>query len=131
MRALFLFSVRFLKAQTNLPVGATDAEKAFMPSYLQQIQSVGITTPPGGGLRTMAEWEEIKALTITWTSYLPVLREIVRATQIETQVYIVCSDSNVCKKLFDVEQHTIDQFTLRDRTIQYDLDSRLRSKLCL
>ncbi|MBK7570155.1 MAG: agmatine deiminase family protein [Bacteroidetes bacterium] len=94
---VFIFCSIFLKAQTNLPVGATEAEKILMPSYLQQIQSVGITTPPGGGLRTMAEWEEIKALTITWTSYLPVLREIVRATQIETQVYIVCSDSNVVK----------------------------------
>ena len=94
---IFILSTVFSNAQTNLPVGATDAEKAFMPSYLQQIQSVGITTPPGGSLRSMAEWEEIKALTITWTSYLPVLREIVRAAQIETQVYIVCSDSNVVK----------------------------------
>ncbi|MFZ7114159.1 MAG: agmatine deiminase family protein [Bacteroidota bacterium] len=91
-----LFSI-FSNAQTNLPVGATAAEKAIMPSYLQQIQSVGITTPPGGSLRTMAEWEEIKALTITWTSYQTVLREIVRAAQTETQVYIVCSDSNVVK----------------------------------
>ena len=94
---IFILSTVFSNAQTNLPVGATDAEKAFMPSYLQQIQSVGITTPPGGGLRTMAEWEEIKALTITWISYLPVLREIVRAAQIETQVYIICSDSNTVK----------------------------------
>lgn len=94
---IFLFWTLFSNAQTNLPVGFTDAEKTIMPSYLQQIQSVGITTPPGGSLRSMAEWEEIKALTITWTSYLPVLREIVRAAQIETQVYIVCSDSNVVK----------------------------------
>ncbi len=94
---VFIFCSVFSNAQTNLPVGATDAEKAFMPFYLQQIQSTGITSPPGGNLRTMAEWEEIKALTITWTSYLPVLREIVRAAQIETQIYIVCSDSDAVK----------------------------------
>jgi agmatine deiminase len=94
---IFIFFSAFASAQTNLPVGATAAEKALMPSYLQQIQSVGITTPPGGSLRTMAEWEEIKALTITWTSYQSVLGEIVRAAQTETQVYIVCNDSNVVK----------------------------------
>ena len=109
---IFILSTVFSNAQTNLPVGATDAEKAFMPSYLQQIQSVGITTPPGGGLRTMAEWEEIKALTITWTSYLPVLREIVRAAQIETQVYIICSDSNVVKNYARKNSHAQFYFKL-------------------
>ncbi len=94
---IFIFFSACAYAQTNLPVGTTPAEKVIMPSYLQQIQSVGITTPPGGSLRTMAEWEEIKALTITWTNYQSVLGEIVRAAQTETQVYIVCSDSNVVK----------------------------------
>ncbi len=45
----------------------------------------------------MAEWEEIQALTITWTSYQSTLREIVRAARLETQVYIVCSDSVTVK----------------------------------
>lgn len=85
------------KAQSNLPIGPTAAEQAQMPFYLQQVQPLGITTPPGGALRTMAEWEEIQALTITWTSYQSVLREIIRAAQLETQVYIVCSDSTVVK----------------------------------
>lgn len=94
---LFLIFPLAISAQSNLPVGPTAAEQAQMPFYLQQIQPLGITSPPEGALRTMAEWEEIDALTITWTSYQSVLREIVRAAQLETQVYIVCSDSTVVK----------------------------------
>lgn len=84
-------------AQQNLPVGFSGDEQSRMPAYLQQITPAGITTPPGGRLRTMAEWEEIQGLTITWTSYQSTLREIVRAARLETHVYIVCSDSNTVK----------------------------------
>ena len=90
----FFFTI-VVNAQTNLPVGFSSTERTLMPSYLQQIQSTGITTPPGGSIRTMAEWEEIQALTITWTSYQSVLKEIITAAQTETQIYIVCSDSMV------------------------------------
>ncbi|HTF04220.1 MAG TPA: agmatine deiminase family protein [Bacteroidia bacterium] len=68
-------------------------EPALMPGYLNNVQSSGITTPPASPVRTAAEWEEIQAITITWTSYQSVLREIVRAAQLEAQVYIVCNDS--------------------------------------
>lgn len=77
-----------------------EAEKLLMPSYLQRMQSnstQGILTPPSSPVRASAEWEEIDALMITWTSYLPILTEIVRAAQIETKVLIVCSDSTSIK----------------------------------
>lgn len=93
--SLLLASV--FRAQTDLPAGFAPTEASQMPFYLQQMQPRGYTNPPGGQLRTMAEWEEISALTITWTSYQSVLREIIRAAQTETQVYIVCSDSNTVK----------------------------------
>lgn len=93
----FLFLAHAVHAQSALPVGMTQAEEIQMPFYLQSIQATGITTPPVSPVRTMAEWEEIQALTITWTSYQSILREIVRAAQLETQVYIVCSDSTVVK----------------------------------
>jgi agmatine deiminase len=85
-------------AQAPLPAGMAPGELQAMPAYLQQPRVSGITTPPpGSDVRTMAEWEEIQALTITWTSYQSTLREIVRAARLETQVYIVCSDSVVVK----------------------------------
>jgi agmatine deiminase len=86
-----------LKAQQPLPAGMTPAERNLMPTYLQQIQPAGIPIPPASPVRTMAEWEEIQALTITWTSYASTLRQIVAAAQTETQVYIICTDSNTVK----------------------------------
>ncbi|HNS11026.1 MAG TPA: agmatine deiminase family protein [Bacteroidia bacterium] len=76
------------------------AEKLLMPDYLQKIQSnshIGYTSPPVSPARASAEWEEIDALIITWTSYTSILKEIVRAAQLETEVLIICSDSNTVK----------------------------------
>lgn len=75
-------------------------EKLAMPDYLRQVHQYrtdGITTPPTSAVRASAEWEEIDALIITWTSYAAILKEIVRYSQDETQVYIVCSDSTTVK----------------------------------
>lgn len=84
----------------DLPAGFAPGEQDKMGLYLQGLQNQlrsGITTPPSSPVRTAAEWEEIQALTITWTSYQSVLKEIVRYAREETQVYIVCSDSNSVK----------------------------------
>lgn len=92
------FFYQTASAQAPLPASFAPGELQAMPAYLQQQRVTGITTPPPGtDVRTMAEWEEIQALTITWTSYQSTLREIVRAARLETQVYIVCSDSVVVK----------------------------------
>jgi agmatine/peptidylarginine deiminase len=84
-------------AQSALPVGMAPGEEAQMNFYLNAIQPNGITTPPTIPIRTAAEWEEVQALTITWTSYQSVLKEIVRHAQAEATVYIVCTDSNTVK----------------------------------
>lgn len=101
MRRILLLSAALLTirvfAQTDLPAGMAPGEPAMMPAYLNNVQPSGITTPPASPVRTAAEWEEIQAITITWTSYQSVLREIVRAAQQEAQVYIVCSDSVTVK----------------------------------
>lgn len=95
-------------AQTILPNGFSPEELELMkrsdfiePDYEAKNS---FTIPPAGPLRTMAQWEEVQALTITWTSYTTVLREIVRAARLETQVYIICgttcsgsTDSNSVK----------------------------------
>ena len=80
-------------AQNSLPIGYSAQELADLksPDYQEPSYSPkGITTPPSGPLRNMAQWEEVQGLTITWTSYESVLREIVRAARLETQVYITC-----------------------------------------
>jgi agmatine deiminase len=91
----FIASLNML-AQDALPVGFSPAELIDMqradftePVYSPQ----GITTPPTLPVRNMGQWEETQALTITWTSYTSVLREIVRAARKETQVYIVCGST--------------------------------------
>lgn len=92
---LFLSQSKFAGAQsTILPVGfsAEEREQMRRPDFAEPADESksSIVTPPTGPLRTMAQWEEIQALTITWTSYRSVLREIVRAARLETQVYIIC-----------------------------------------
>ncbi|HRT54848.1 MAG TPA: agmatine deiminase family protein, partial [Flavobacteriales bacterium] len=54
----------------------------------------GITTPPDFAPRTMAEWEEVQALTIAWISYPSILKQIVAAAKTECEVVIVCPDQN-------------------------------------
>ncbi|MCF8296456.1 MAG: agmatine deiminase family protein [Saprospiraceae bacterium] len=93
---LFCHFSLILQSQ-DLPNYMTEAEKALMPSYLQSISSKGFTSPPNSPLRAPGEWEEIDALTITWTSYKPVLTQIVKYAQLECRVIIICSDSNSVK----------------------------------
>lgn len=92
----------FSQEPGTLPKGFAPGELEQMPAYLQQVTQnassrAGITTPPGGSLRNMAQWEEVQGLLITWTSYQSILAEIVRAAQTETKVYIHCSDSTTVK----------------------------------
>lgn len=52
-----------------------------------------IITPPNfSNLRTMAEWEEAQALTISWTGFPAILKQIVAAARQETLVVILSDD---------------------------------------
>ena len=53
------------------------------------------TTAP----RTMAEWEEVEYLVVTWAQYYQALTEIIRYGREECKVLVVCSDS------VDVKMH--------------------------
>lgn len=105
----FLFSYSFTLAQ-SLPKGFSQDERS--PGFLN---SMGITenpyenrssslniynVPPDENVRTMAEWEEIQALTITWsTSYNieeeAILSQIVKHAVEQCQVIIICENQNV------------------------------------
>lgn len=51
-----------------------------------------IPSPPPGTVRTMAEWEEVQAIAITWTSAPETLTEIVRHAVQECRVLIVTDE---------------------------------------
>ena len=100
-RNIFIISIVFIGLLFNKSFSQTDLPVGFSPEELQLVKSPGwnwpvtesrsvITTPPTGHLRTMAQWEEVDAVTITWTSYTSVLRDIVKAVAPSTKMYIIC-----------------------------------------
>lgn len=98
----FLFSslpLFFTAQKVDLPINLTPQERSIIDqgSYVFGSQNKGITTPPVGPLRTMAEWEEIQTLVITWTGFQSILAQIVDHAQEECQVLISCTDSNSVK----------------------------------
>jgi agmatine/peptidylarginine deiminase len=103
---LFISSVTFAQ---SLPKGfaPNERENGFLKSigitenpYHNRSVSANISTePPTEDVRTMAEWEEIQALTITWsTDYNiqeeAILTQIVENAIEQAQVVIVCDDEN-------------------------------------
>lgn len=92
---LLLLSKTFTQ---DLPHYMTEDEKKFLKTYkYQQPPVTDEVNPPPGPVRTMAEWEELSAIQITWTAQLAILRQIVDYAQEECLVYIICSDSNSVK----------------------------------
>lgn len=90
------FFISVLASGQSLPHYMTSREKALM---LQQdnipaapAASDVFLLPPQKKVRTIAEWEALQGLQITWTSYPSILTEIVRAAKAECRVYIVCSN---------------------------------------
>ena len=89
------FSILFAQDYI-LPQGFSIEEHNKMSDYLSNISVNGdvITTPPDFSVRTMAEWEEIQALTIAWEGFEPILTEIVRNAVSECTVLIACDNPN-------------------------------------
>ncbi len=76
----FMLSASLLVAQKIIP-STPDREKTF------------IAIPPPVAVRTMAEWEEVSALVISWkTTQESILTEIVRHAAKECRVYILTGD---------------------------------------
>lgn len=96
---IIMLAANLLAQQNGFPHYMTEEEKIFLkqfaknPYYGEPLDP----NPPPGPVRTMAEWEELQALQITWTQQLPILRQIVDYAQDECMVYIICSDSNSVK----------------------------------
>lgn len=96
---LLCASLNCLHSQAPLPVGFSPEELLWLQEHpttesAVSIQQSGITTPPVSPVRTMAEWEELQGVAITWTSYPGMLKDIVAAAQTECMVYIICSNTS-------------------------------------
>lgn len=95
---LFIFTAGYTYSQ-DFPHYMTETEKALYWNFINNPPSFQTDdpNPPAGPVRTMAEWEELSALQITWTQEQAILRQIVDHAQEEVLVYIICSDSNAVK----------------------------------
>ena len=99
---LLLFHQIYLFGQITLPIQSTADElspkeiEKYKASYSNNLKNV-ITTQPIGSLRTMAEWEEVQAICITWTSYKSILAQIVEEVQTECEVIILCNNANTAQ----------------------------------
>ncbi len=123
MKKVLLFVSLFISinlvAQINqtednpLPKGFAPGEEEMMSDYISSINSRSLTcintAPAANSVRTLAEWEELQAVVITWAGYSSILTEIVRYAKEECEVIIVCSnnpnsqnsEANVKNKLTD------------------------------
>jgi agmatine/peptidylarginine deiminase len=95
LTVLFLIT-SFASAQV-IPNYMTEEEKSVYKTYIPPAFGAQDINPPTSPARTHAEWEELQALIITWTSYPQILAQIVDYAQEECKVFIVCSDSNSVK----------------------------------
>lgn len=84
-----------LLAQNGLPIGLDPSEIQAIPQYKASRAAAagGNYAPPSFPVRTMAEWEELEYLVVTWDQYPTTVREIVRYAVDETDVLVICSDS--------------------------------------
>lgn len=83
-----------------LPKGLAEGEELLIPAYNEWRQSrtvVSCESVPPGSVRTMAEWEELQGLAITWTGFTGILTQIVAAAKEQCQVIIICTNDAVVK----------------------------------
>jgi len=89
-RGLYVFSLIFttsLFSQEVIPHYKTQEEKDLLSTY--SFSRSTLTDPPVGEVRTMAEWEEVEYLVVTWVPSFPnILRQIVEAAVEECKVII-------------------------------------------
>lgn len=93
----FFCTIHVAGQQTNWPHDLTLAERNHAEQagfdFRPDVAGRGIETPPPfGNLRTAAEWEEIEALTISWTGYPCIQKQIVAGAQLECLVVIFASN---------------------------------------
>lgn len=102
---LLLFSITFTaNAQdARLPKGFAPGEEALIPAYNAERAARNLMADcefeaPASEVRTMAEWEELQGLAITWTgSFNSIQAQIVAAAKEECEVILICNNENIVK----------------------------------
>ncbi len=81
--------------QQPLPHVLAPHEQALVRDYRDSRAQAarGITTPPPGPVRTMAEWEEVQSLVVCWAQYEGILKQIIRHAKEECEVIVVCDNA--------------------------------------
>jgi agmatine/peptidylarginine deiminase len=111
MKKIYLLTAAFMclfissswsQEENGLPIWSTPEELQAIQNGTIEISSSGdrsVSTdpPPGTEVRTPGQWEELQAVILTWTSYRPILRQLVAAIQQEVEVWIVTQDSTAVK----------------------------------
>ena len=95
-----------------LPKGFAPGELERMPEYIAALQhkkAACINDPGDTDLRSMAEWEELQAIVISWINFRAILTEIVRHAKEEVEVIIVCFNEDQVKA--ELEQAGVDWTT--------------------
>ncbi|MDZ4822732.1 MAG: agmatine deiminase family protein [Flavobacteriales bacterium] len=90
---LFSFN-QFSSAQTEdvgLPHNLTPEEIEAAEFQVGDVRNI-TTPPPYTNMRTMAEWEELQALVVSWISYPIINKKIVAAAKLECEVIILTSN---------------------------------------
>lgn len=97
-------------AQGLLPNHPTTSENWLVENGLFEFKTSSFAnpSPPPFPVRTMAEWEEIEYLTVTWTAYRPTLAEIIRNAKDECKVIVICTDST------QVQSQLLNQYNFTD-----------------
>ena len=100
--AFFFIQNIIIQAQNDevLPRGLSPEEQLELlnNSYSTSPNGPTFADPPPGDVRTMAEWEELQAIVVSWTGSSPmknILKQIVDHARKEVEVLIVCSSSAV------------------------------------
>ncbi|HPJ46220.1 MAG TPA: agmatine deiminase family protein [Tenuifilaceae bacterium] len=88
---LLVFFSSYIVAQEPLPKGFTDYEFTIWDEYLKNLPNDKGTSPPDEAPRSVAEWEEMQGVIVTWAAYSSNLREIIRNAKEYVKVYVVCS----------------------------------------
>jgi len=96
---LFIQNI-IIQAQTDEMLPRGFSEKELLEMTNNQFRPPSGTNysdpPPPGEVRTMAEWEELQGLVISWTGnseIKDILEDIIRHAKEEVEVYIVCTNS--------------------------------------
>ena len=109
---VFLIQITIsIQAQVLLPKSLTKSEEAILDNYLSKFSEKTATNPPDFPVRTMAEWEEIKAITLSWQGYSGVLTEIVREAVEEVEVIIFTSNASSVENILISAGVNTDQVT--------------------